>query len=172
MFRGLGVRLGTDATAVDWEASWQAFRQLRHYEIGVRMAAIYADPAKRAQMKPEAQWEMEGFHRLTGAALAEASRQRQPAAGDEERRRNGIGDERIEDAVVGLAHAGVERQRHPRPRRAARRDAQGRLDQPVAALMGEGSGRKGGQRHVTTVRHSGAVRGSIANGTRNPALEF
>lgn len=77
VFRGLGVRLGTDAPAVDWEASWQAFRQLRHYEIGVRMAAIYADPAKRAQMKPEAQWEMEGFHRLTGAALAEASRQRQ-----------------------------------------------------------------------------------------------
>ena len=71
-----GCKVSAGAPALDWEAVWQGFLALRHYEIGLRYEAIYADPAKRAQMKPEAQWECEGFLRLTGARLAAAAKQR------------------------------------------------------------------------------------------------
>ncbi len=75
-FRAQGCKVSAGAPPVDWEASWQAFVALRHYEIGLRYEAIYADPAKRAQMKPEAQWECEGFLRLSAADLAAAAKQR------------------------------------------------------------------------------------------------
>ncbi len=75
-FRAQGCKVAAGAPALDWEATWQAFTVLRHYEIGLRYEVIHADPAKRAQMKPEAQWECEGFLRLTGAQLAAAAKQR------------------------------------------------------------------------------------------------
>jgi amidase len=75
-FRAQGCKVSAGAPALDWEAIWQAFVALRHYEIGLRYDTIYADPATRAQMKPEAQWEVAGFRRLSAADLAAAAKQR------------------------------------------------------------------------------------------------
>jgi amidase len=38
---------------------WQIWLTLRHWLIAGSLSALYADPVKRAQMKPEAQWEVE-----------------------------------------------------------------------------------------------------------------
>lgn len=52
---------------------WQTAVTLRHWSLGSDLQAFYDDPAKRAQMKPEAIWEVEGGMKLTGPQLAAAS---------------------------------------------------------------------------------------------------
>lgn len=76
-FRACGVAVGAGAPAHDWEAAWQGFVTLRQYEVGLRYAALRADPAKWAQLKPEAQWELEGYARLTPPDLVRAGTRRQ-----------------------------------------------------------------------------------------------
>ena len=49
------------------------FMQRLHVSVGGRLARFYDDPAKRALLKPEAQWECERFAELTGADLFAAS---------------------------------------------------------------------------------------------------
>ncbi len=52
---------------------WQAWLTLRHWAIAGERAELYRDPAKRARMKPEMQWEIEGGLKLTAAAVYEAA---------------------------------------------------------------------------------------------------
>ncbi|WP_256823948.1 amidase [Pseudomonas kurunegalensis] len=52
------------------EACQPAFR---HFLVHGNLGAAYADPVKRARLKPEAQWEVEGGLQLSAAALYQAS---------------------------------------------------------------------------------------------------
>ena len=57
----------------DPERLWQSFVTLRHHSIGGRHHDNYADPELRAMLKPEAVWEIEMSHRLTGHDIYQAS---------------------------------------------------------------------------------------------------
>jgi amidase len=58
------------------ERVWQSFVTIRAYQIGAILKDLYADPARRAMMKPEARWEVERGAGLTAFQLAEASVER------------------------------------------------------------------------------------------------
>jgi amidase len=55
---------------------WQTWATLRHWLVAGDMAELYQDAAKRKQMKPEAQWEVEGGLKLTALEAYNASRAR------------------------------------------------------------------------------------------------
>jgi amidase len=55
------------------ERNWSTWLRLRQFLVGGKLAALYANPASRAQMKPEAIWEVEQSHSLDAAALYQAS---------------------------------------------------------------------------------------------------
>jgi amidase len=55
------------------EPVWRAFMTLRHWQAGANLASHYADPVKRAQLKPEAAWEVESGLRLTAFEVTAAS---------------------------------------------------------------------------------------------------
>jgi amidase len=55
---------------------WNAFVTLRQAFLAGALGALYADPAKRCRMKPEAQWEIEGGLGLSAMDLFNASRDR------------------------------------------------------------------------------------------------
>ena len=67
-----GMRTDAVSPAFDWEALWRAFTAIRHFSIGGKFAPLYADAEKRRLIKPELQWEIEGFHALTVEALHRA----------------------------------------------------------------------------------------------------
>jgi amidase len=73
LLEGLGCTVEPAAPSFDLERVWRAFVTLRHFAAGGRLKPLYDDPAKRALMKPEAQFEVEGFLRLTGEALHAAA---------------------------------------------------------------------------------------------------
>jgi amidase len=52
---------------------WEAWITLRHWLIAGNLRLLYEDPAKRAQMKPEAVWEVEGGLRLSAQEVYQAS---------------------------------------------------------------------------------------------------
>lgn len=52
---------------------WRTASALRHWSVGADLQAFYDDPARRALMKAEAIWEVEGGMKLTGPQLAVAS---------------------------------------------------------------------------------------------------
>jgi amidase len=52
---------------------WGAWVTLRQWLIGGNLGALYKDPAKRAQMKPEAVWEIKGGLRLSAQDVYQAS---------------------------------------------------------------------------------------------------
>jgi amidase len=52
---------------------WDAWLTLRHFLTAGELADLYRDPARRARMKPEAQWEVEGARPLTAAHVYRAS---------------------------------------------------------------------------------------------------
>ena len=58
------------------DAAWTAWLRLRQMLTGGKLQALYAQPRLRALMKPEAIWEVEQGLQLTGAQIAEASKQR------------------------------------------------------------------------------------------------
>ena len=58
------------------ERNWSAWLRLRQLLTGGRLGALYADPRKRALLKPEAVWEIEQSHALTAAQLYQASASR------------------------------------------------------------------------------------------------
>ncbi|HLZ82609.1 MAG TPA: amidase [Caulobacteraceae bacterium] len=72
-FRDLGCV--TDDAVPDHppEPAWQAFKTLRHWQAGGNLAIHYADPTKRALMKPEAVWEVENGRKLTAFDVTAAS---------------------------------------------------------------------------------------------------
>ena len=53
--------------------NWNAWTVLRQFIVGGKLAADYAAPARRAQLKPEAQWEIEAYLRLTAAQIRSAA---------------------------------------------------------------------------------------------------
>jgi amidase len=57
----------------DAEKIWQAWLVLRAWMAGSKLRVHYDDPAKRALMKPEAQWEVEEGYKLSAYAIADAS---------------------------------------------------------------------------------------------------
>jgi amidase len=63
-----GVALGFSP-----ERMWEAWVTLRHWLIAGNLGALYQDPARRAQMKPEAVWEIEGGLKLTADDVYRAS---------------------------------------------------------------------------------------------------
>ncbi|HEY1723588.1 MAG TPA: amidase [Magnetospirillaceae bacterium] len=73
LLEGIGCVVEPAVPNFDLERVWQAFVTLRHFGSGGKLKPLYDDPAKRALMKPEAQFEVEGFMRLTGADLYAAT---------------------------------------------------------------------------------------------------
>ncbi len=58
------------------ERLWDAWIVLRHWLSASGMEELYKDPMKRAKLKPEVQWEIEGGLKLTGLEVYAASLQR------------------------------------------------------------------------------------------------
>jgi amidase len=55
------------------EPAWQAFVRLRQWQQGGALTGYYADPVKRALLKPEAIWEIEGGLKLSANDITAAS---------------------------------------------------------------------------------------------------
>ena len=55
------------------ERVWETWQVLRAWQTGCKLKEFYADPAKRALMKPEAQWELERGSRLGAFEIYDAS---------------------------------------------------------------------------------------------------
>ncbi|MCW4460679.1 amidase [Sphingomonas sp. BT-65] len=71
-FRAIGMTV--DAASLDEpaDAMWRTAVTLRHGSVGPDLIAFADDPAKRAQMKPEALWEVEGYRKLTAIQITQA----------------------------------------------------------------------------------------------------
>jgi amidase len=52
---------------------WDSWVKLRHWLIAGELDALYSDPLKRARMKPEARWEVEGARALSALEVYRAS---------------------------------------------------------------------------------------------------
>jgi amidase len=72
-FEGLGCIVEEVTPAFDPERIWQAWLVLRQWQVGANLADAYRDPAKRAHIKPEAQWEIEQGFARTAYDLSKAS---------------------------------------------------------------------------------------------------
>jgi amidase len=68
-----GIAVEPVGTNVDWERIWRAFVVLRQFAIGSNFATSFRDPKLRALMKPELQWEIEGYNALTVDTLSTAA---------------------------------------------------------------------------------------------------
>lgn len=75
-FRQLGCEVEACQPDYPMDALWDCWRVLRHWLVQGSLGALYADPAQRAQLKPEAQWEVEGGLGLTAAQVYQASKAR------------------------------------------------------------------------------------------------
>ncbi|MFD1881764.1 amidase [Paracoccus pacificus] len=69
----MGCRIVDLAPPFPAERLWESWRVLRAFLNAGSRAALYADPAKRALLKPEAIWEIELGQSITTAQLYEAS---------------------------------------------------------------------------------------------------
>lgn len=72
-FRALGMSVEAASLSEPAAEMWRTAVTLRHWSVGSDLQAFYDDPAKRALMKPEAIWEVEGGMKLTAPQLAVAS---------------------------------------------------------------------------------------------------
>jgi amidase len=72
-FESIGCTVEEALPAFDPAALWQAWLVLRQWLTLDSLGSLYADPVKRAQMKPEAQWEVENGLRLTAESVLRAS---------------------------------------------------------------------------------------------------
>jgi len=75
-FESLGCVVEEAAPDMAANTAWQAFVRLRQWQQGGAIAAYYADPAKRALLKPEAIWEIEGGMKLSAFDINAASQVR------------------------------------------------------------------------------------------------
>lgn len=71
-FESFGCRVEEARPDFSPELLWRTWLTLRHWLTANHLGAFYADPAKRAKMKPEAQWEVEGGLHLTAAEVYRA----------------------------------------------------------------------------------------------------
>jgi len=72
-FEAIGMTVEEATLAEPASEMWRTAVALRHWSVGADLQGFYDDPAKRALMKPEAIWEVEGGMKLTGPQLAKAS---------------------------------------------------------------------------------------------------
>lgn len=72
-FSAIGMQVDAAKLAEPAAEMWRTAVTLRHWSVGADLEDYYDDPAKRAMMKPEAIWEVEGYKKLTGAQLNHAS---------------------------------------------------------------------------------------------------
>jgi amidase len=74
--QGAGYTVEPCTLDVARDANWSAWLRLRQMLVGGKLGPTYAKPELRAQMKPEAQWEVEQSFQLTAAQLYQATVQR------------------------------------------------------------------------------------------------
>jgi amidase len=55
------------------ERVWQNWLKLRAWQVGAALKEPYRDPARRALLKPEAQWEIENGFKVSAFDIADAS---------------------------------------------------------------------------------------------------
>lgn len=72
-FRTIGMSVEAASLSEPAADMWRTAVTLRHWSVGADLQGFYDDPAKRALMKPEAIWEVEGGMKLTAPQLAAAS---------------------------------------------------------------------------------------------------
>jgi amidase len=72
-FESLGCSVEEVVPNHPLEAVWQAFVRLRAWQQSGGLSAYYADPAKRALLKPEALWEIETAAKLSASDITAAS---------------------------------------------------------------------------------------------------
>ncbi|HET7084564.1 MAG TPA: amidase [Rhizomicrobium sp.] len=72
-FEAIGCSVETTAPQASVEDAWQAFVTLRNFQQGPNFRAFYADPAKRALLKPEAVYEIEGAMKLSAFNVTDAT---------------------------------------------------------------------------------------------------
>ena len=72
-FAAIGVEVELIAPPFDAARLWQSWLDLRAFANANRLAPLYADPARRARLKPAAIWEVETGQALTVDAVQEAS---------------------------------------------------------------------------------------------------
>ncbi len=73
VFEEMGATVETALPAFDMERLFQAWRRLRHWVVGATLHDLWADPARRDQLKPEARWEVEEGLRLTAFEVTAAA---------------------------------------------------------------------------------------------------
>jgi amidase len=73
VLRRLGCRVEEVPARFDMAQLWQTWRTLRHFLVANGQAADYADPARRARMKPEMIWEIENGQTLSASQVYAAS---------------------------------------------------------------------------------------------------
>jgi amidase len=76
VFETIGCTVEAIAPGYDMEAVWQAWKALRHWQVGATLSVHYHDPAKRALLKPEVIYEIEGGLKLKALDISEASKAR------------------------------------------------------------------------------------------------
>ena len=76
VFESLGCIVEPATLDYPIEQVWQSWLKLRGWAIAAEFRTSYADPAQRALMKPELQWEIEHGLNTTAMEIAQASRVR------------------------------------------------------------------------------------------------
>jgi len=72
-FRTIGCEVEPCTLDVPRDHNWNAWLRLRQLLVGGKLGAYMADPKLFAQLKPEAQWEVEQSRHLDAASLYQAS---------------------------------------------------------------------------------------------------
>jgi amidase len=72
-FKTIGMQVEAASLSEPAAEMWRTAVALRHWSVGMDLQDFYDDPAKRALMKPEAIWEVEGGMKLTAPQLASAT---------------------------------------------------------------------------------------------------
>jgi amidase len=72
-FRTIGCEVEPCTLDVPREHNWSAWLRLRQLLVGGKLGAYLSDPKLFAQLKPEAQWEIEQSRHLDAASLYQAS---------------------------------------------------------------------------------------------------
>lgn len=73
VFEDLGAIVEPARPDFDMERLFQAWKRLRHWQVGAALAPLWRDEAKRALMKPEARWEVEEGLKLPAFEVSAAS---------------------------------------------------------------------------------------------------
>jgi len=76
VFESIGCKVEEAQPDYPPERRWASFLTLRHWLTAGSLGHFYDDPAQREQLKPEAQWEVEGGLRLSAMDIYRASADR------------------------------------------------------------------------------------------------